>query len=174
MSDTTYKRILDQQRGNKKVRTQVNEFLQSNINEDIESLQALVMDSTGDFLPVPDGGWHADRAKFFVQLDKAKEDVYLRILTHIHASPIKRNPTCEVDDPTEPVEEEEEYVIPAEVEKPKPRKTNIPIEQDDIARSINTLLKFSSSMITEDRVRDIVREELSKAMKGASIELNYE
>ena len=50
MSDK-YKEIIALQRANNDVRAKVNAWIQSNVNEDAESLQSIVMDTEGELVP---------------------------------------------------------------------------------------------------------------------------
>jgi len=160
----TYKKIIALQKANNNVRGAVNAWLQDNLHEDAESLQALVMDTDGDFLPVPKGGWHEDNDEFNDQLDASKEKVYKDILSFIKGNPIDREAYVEVSDPTQPIVEE----------KPKPTKvtksgkvTKREPEQLEIASAISTLLKHNNAGITEERVREIVREVVREEMSNA-------
>lgn len=158
MSDK-YKEIIALQRANNEVRAKVNAWIQSNVNEDAESLQSIVMDTEGELVPAPDGGWDEDNDVFNEQLDAAKEKVYVRILNFLQSNPVERAESVEVSDPNEPIVDEPKP-------EPKPKAKAKPKTPDAVASAIATLLNASTSspQITEARVREIVREELTKML----------
>lgn len=165
MSDK-YKELIALQRANNNVRTKVNEWLQQNVHEDAESLQSIVMDEEGELLPKPEGGWLEDYDAFEAQLEQVKEKVYKDLLAFLKDEPVKREEVVEVEDPTQPIVEE-----PKPEPKPKPKSKPKPAD-NEVASAIVTLLNSSKGAgITEERVREIVREEMSKMVENLYIDV---
>ena len=166
MSD--YKNLLLKQRENAENRDKVNEWLRENIHEDVDSLQAIVLDNEGQYIPEPVVGWHADEDAFQEQLDKERGVIYGRLLSHLNREdPAKEAPEEDVEDPElEPMPE------PQPKPKPKAKKAKVKkAESKDVADAIVTLLNTSKGGVTEDRVREIVREELTSALSQLVIEV---
>lgn len=166
MSD--YKNLLIKQRENIENRDKVNEWLKENIHEDVDSLQAIVLDNEGQYIPEPADGWHADEDAFQEQLDKERGVIYRRLLSHLNSEdPAREAPEEDVEDPElEPMPE------PQPAPKPKAKKAKAKeAESRDVANAIVTLLNTSKGGVTEDRVREIVREELSSAISQLVIEV---
>jgi hypothetical protein len=156
MSDI-YKELIALQRANNNVRTKVNEWLQQNVHEDAESLQSIVMDELGELLPMPEGGWLEGYEDREAQIEQVKEKLYKDLLAFLKDEPVKREEVVEVEDPTQPIVEE-----PKPEPKPKPKPKPKPAD-NEVATAIVTLLNSSKGAgITEERVREIVREEISK------------
>ena len=168
MSD--YKNLLVKQRENPENRDKVNQWLRENIHEDVDSLQAIVLDNEGQYIPEPVVGWHADEDAFQEQLDKERGVIYGRLLSHLNSEdPAKEAPVEDVEDPElEPMPE------PQPKPKPKARKAQVKkagSKDKDVADAIVTLLNTSNGGITEDRVKEIVREELEAALEQLVIKV---
>ena len=167
MSDI-YKELITLQRANNDVRGEVNEWLQRHLHSDCESLQALVMDCEGDFFDEPEDGWAEDCMEFNMQLEALKQQTYKQLLAFIKGVETERKESVEVSDPTQPIiDEPEPEPKPKKKAKPKPKS------DDDVAKAIVTLLeKTKDGGLTEERVREIVLEEISKAIAKLYIGLD--
>lgn len=149
MSDT-YKLLITQQRESQEVRDFVNEWLRTNLDPDCDSLQKLVMDEAGEYIPgeqpvctdLAFDGW----------LKEKKETIYQQILEDL--SNRERKVTVDVEDPTEPMPEPVPEVKKPKVKKEKKQKLDPRVE------ALTTLLTSQPSGLTEDDVRKIVKEEL--------------
>jgi hypothetical protein len=168
MSD--YKNLLVKQRENPENRDKVNQWLRENIHEDVDSLQAIVLDDEAQYIPEPVVGWHADEDAFQEQLDKERGVIYGKLLSHLNSEdPAKEAPVEDVEDPElEPMPEPQPQPQP----KPKAKKAQVKkAGSKDVADAIVTLLNTTNGGITEDRVKEIVREELSSALSQLVIEV---
>lgn len=145
MSDI-YKQILLRQRKDDTLRTFVNDWISTNINENLRSLQDLVMDTECEFIPDLDD-FEGDDEEFETKLQEALEKYYSRILEALddYCAPID----IRVDESEDAVKEE-----PPSKPKKKPKPS--------VAEAINVLL--ASGSLDENRVREIVREEISSAI----------
>jgi len=164
MSDT-YQKLVTKQRECLETREKVNAWLKENVDQDVESLQSIVLDEEAEFVPCPrpDGVWDEDDNTFQDELTQAKEKIYSDLLAYLENE--KREPVIEVIDPTEPIKDEPKEIKAVKNVKPKPSK-------DPVADAIVTLIKNSKGGVTEDRVREIVKEEIAKAFKSATIQVN--
>ena len=151
MSDT-YQNLILKQRESQETREQVNEWLRTNLDPDCDSLQKLVMDEAGEYIPGEQPC--VTNLVFEEWLREKKESIYKQILDHI--SNVPKEVSVEVEDPTEPMPEP----IP-EVKKPKPKPKPKPKakEIDPRVQAITTLLTNHGNL-SEDDVRRIVREEI--------------
>ena len=181
MSDT-YQKLVTKQRESQETRAKVNSWLKQNVDQDVESLQSIVLDEEALFIPCPhpDGVWDEDDDKFQDELTQAKEKIYSDLLAFLEDE--KRESVVEVIDPTEPIKDEPKGIAAtlgqAEATqgnaklskavtnvKPKPSK-------DPVADAIVTLIKNAKGGVTEKRVREIVKEEIASALKSVTIQVN--
>lgn len=137
MSENNYKKLVLRQRGQDGIREEVNSWIRDNINENLRSLQDLVMDSEAEFISELDDFEGEDEA-FRLELDKVLDGYYVKILAYLDG--VDKKVVTKVIDPT-----------------PQEPKAAPP---DPVLGAITTLLN-SSKGVTEERVREIIREEIA-------------
>ena len=148
MSDI-YKLILLKQRSDDTIRLFINNWISTNIHEDLRSLQDLVMDTECEFMPDLDD-FEGNDEEFEAKREEALGSYYKRILKAVddYTATIDLARDVRIDEPEEVIAEPPS----------KPRKKPKP----SISEAIDVLL--ASGNLDEDRVREIVREEISSAI----------
>lgn len=180
--------IVTLMQGDPSLRDKVNLYLGHKVHADLDSIQQIASDDDGDYLPEPEDGWPSDPVVLEAAIDSAKDKVYADVLAHLKA---KDEP---VVTPDEDEDEEELTPEPPKVEKPKAKKKRptrkereakiraglgleteqvVDIDSPDPLPNVANApskqaaldLLFGDKGLDEDRVREIVREEIKAVLK---------